>query len=271
VQSFATRVAPGATGTLTWANLKAGTYLIESGTHPSIQGAMGLYGVLVVTTPGTAYTGVTYNADIPLVLSEIDPVQNAAVAKAVGISTFSETRVWSGLPGACGSSTGAGDCYPPAVNYDPRYYLVNGVALDKTAIANSLFSTNPATATGTVLVRFVNAGLRMHVPSIVGATTGAGPSAGFALIAEDGNVLPGTPRIQSEVFLAAGKTYDVLINAPASGAAALPVFDRQLSLSTNNHRDGGMQAYIGVNGGGLPAVAGTTATANPDCHCPFFN
>jgi len=46
-----------------------------------------------------------------------------------------------------------------------------------------------------VLVRFVNAGLRMHVPSIVGAfaNTNAAPVPGFALIAEDGNVLPGAP------------------------------------------------------------------------------
>src|SRR5467141_937875 len=50
VQSFATEVLAGATASLTWSNLKPGTYLIESGTHPSIQGPMGLYGVLVVTT-----------------------------------------------------------------------------------------------------------------------------------------------------------------------------------------------------------------------------
>ena len=45
----------------------------------------------------------------------------------------------------------------------------------------------------------------MHVPSIVGSLTGTG-AAGFSLIAEDGNVLPGVPRVQSEVFMAAGKT-----------------------------------------------------------------
>jgi hypothetical protein len=150
------------------------------------------------------------------------------------------------------------------VNYDPRYYLINGVSLDKTALSKSLFATSPVTATGSVLVRFVNAGLRMHVPSIVGATTGGAPYGGFALIAEDGNVLPGTPRVQSEVFLAAGKTYDVAINAPTS-AAALPVFDRQLSLSTNNHRDGGMTAYIGVNGGVAPSgLTSAAVVANPD-------
>src|SRR6267154_6125934 len=93
VQSFSTEVAAGATTALTWLALRPGTYLIESGTHPSIQGPMGLYGMLVVTTApaagvaGTAYPAVgttpavTYNADVPLLLSEIDSVQNTAVAK----------------------------------------------------------------------------------------------------------------------------------------------------------------------------------------------
>ncbi|HEV7611755.1 MAG TPA: hypothetical protein VGO37_07775, partial [Steroidobacteraceae bacterium] len=95
VQSFATEVAAGATTTLTWKVPRPGTYLIESGTHPSIQGPMGLYGILVVTqapgggTAGVAYpaanptaTAVSYNADVPLLLSEIDPVQNNAVNTA---------------------------------------------------------------------------------------------------------------------------------------------------------------------------------------------
>ena len=69
--------------------------------------------------------------------------------------------------------------------------------------------------------------------------------------------------MQSNVLLPAGKTYDVLMNAPAAGAA-LPVFDRQLSLSTNNQRDGGMQAYINANGGTLPGAAtGVTPTTRP--------
>src|SRR6266436_4359507 len=109
VQSFATEVAVGTPQTLCWGvcgvtgapALKSGTYLIESGTHPSIQGPMGLYGILVVTNtttaPATAYpavgttAAVTYNADIPLLLSEIDPVQNAAVQAAVATVGFSET------------------------------------------------------------------------------------------------------------------------------------------------------------------------------------
>ena len=292
VQSFSTEVpgtTPATTTALTWTNLKPGTYLIESGTHPSIQGAMGLYGVLVVTTipagssPGTAYPAVTYNAEIPLVLSEIDPLQNSTVAAAVTTVGFTETAVWSGQPNGCGNPSSATylTCYPPAVNYDPRYYLVNGVAFDRSAVvagaSPSLFATTPAAnVTGTVLVRFVNAGLRMHVPAIVGAQTQTGsptvPTPGFSLIAEDGNVLPGIPRIQNEVFLAAGKTYDVMVNAPAAGAPALPVFDRQLSLSANNQRDGGMLAYIGANGGVAPAAAsaatGATAVADAYSYVP---
>ena len=281
VQSFSTEVGAGTTQSLTWTKPRAGTYLLESGTHPSIQGPMGLYGIVVVTTapvgatPGTAYPAaganpaVTYSAEVPVLLSEIDPVQNKAVNAAVNNAAFSETAVWSGLPGGCGnpSSTTYQSCYPPAVNYTPLYYLINGVAFNKTNPAASLIAASPAT-TGSatpVLVRFVNAGLRMHVPSIVGAQTGAGAS-GFALIAEDGNPLPGTPRVQSEVFLAAGKTYDVALNIP-TGSTPLPVFDRQLSLSANaTARDAGMLAYLGINGSTVPTGLTATAQANPDTY-----
>ncbi len=66
--------------------------------------------------------------------SEIDPVQNNAVNTAVNTAGFSETKVWSGQPDQCGnpSSPNYQTCYPPAVNYSPRYYLINGVAFDKT-------------------------------------------------------------------------------------------------------------------------------------------
>ena len=280
VQSFSTEVAAGATTAtaLTWLTPRPGTYLLESGTHPSIQGPMGLYGMVVVTDAvnGIAYPpvgttpAVTYNADASFLFSEIDPVQNNAVSTAVNTAGFSETMVWSGQPGGCGnpSSGTYHQCYPPAVNYSPLYYLINGVAFDRTNATSSLFPTTPATvASGTVLVRMVNAGLRMHIPSIVGAQTGTAIS-GFGLIAEDGNPLPGVTRVQNEVFMAPGKTYDVTINVPAAGGTALPIFDRQGSLSGNaTSRDAGMLAYISINGAGLP-LAGSlaAAVANPDTY-----
>jgi len=224
------------------------------------------------TTAGTAYPAVgttpavTYNAEIPFLFSEIDPVENNAVQTAVTTSGFSETMVWSGQAGGCGNpgSPTYRQCYPPAVNYTPLYYLIDGVAFNKTNASASLFLASPATAVaGTVLVRLVNAGLRMHVPSIVGSQTGTAVApattspAGFSLIAEDGNPLPGVPRVQSEVFMSAGKTYDVMINTPASFTTAIPIYDRELSLSGGaTARDTGMLAYISPNGVASTPVAG---------------
>jgi hypothetical protein len=327
--SEVTAVAPGtiASTSLAWANLRPGTYLLESGTHPSIQVPMGLIGMLVVTTPpsgttaGTAYPAVaattktaaipavSYNAEVPLEFSEIDPVQNKEVDQAVRTAGFSETKVWSGLPTdpntglpGCGNpaSSTYRTCYPPAVNYTPFYFLINGLAFDKANPTPSLFAatagvsgtpplpvTTGISSSGTLLVRLVNAGLRMHVPSIVGSQTqgfsGSGAAAtvsGFTLIAEDGNPIPSltAPRVKTEVFMAAGKTYDVKVNVPATpaGAAApasIPVYDRELSLSANSSvRDAGMLAYISVNGALLPATVGgaggifASANANPDTY-----
>ena len=77
--------------------------------------------------------------------------------------------------------------------------------------------------------------------------------------------------MQSEVFMAAGKTYDVMINASAPTTPlppALAVYDRELSLSANAiGRDAGMLAYISINGGGLPpAAAIKPAVANADSY-----
>ena len=344
VQSFSTEVGVGQTTSLTWTAPRPGTYLLESGTHPSIQGPMGLYGIVVVQGPGgQPYAGIpAISDDVSLLLSEVDPVQNAAVQKAVSTSGFSETATsgpWLGGPveaiavtsGGSGydpmnppavTFTGGGGgngaqatavvdpttgavteidvdpnnpgagytvapivtiaappvpsgttatavaalqlkgnslgncagtapaCYPPVVNYAPLYFMVNGVAFDKSHPAASLFQTTSGTlpTSGSILVRMVNAGLRMHVPAIVGSTTGGKP--GFGLIAEDANVLPGVTRIQNEVFMAAGKTYDVVIDAFSGNA--LPFYDRELSLSGNaSSHDTGMYAYIG-NSGSLP-------------------
>jgi hypothetical protein len=313
VQSFGTEVAAGAPATpLNWPVLKPGTYLLESGTHPSIQGPMGLYGILVVTAaptatagvetaPGTAYPAVVatgtavvpYDAEVPVLLSEIDPVQNNLVSFAVNAPGFSELTVWSGQPGGCGnpSTANAGNCYPPAVNYTPLYYMINGVAFNKTNPNASLFPITPATiapasgSTGSVLVRIVNAGLRMHVPSIVGSQVAGQTGAtnpivtGFKIIAEDGNPLPGVPKVQTDVFMAAGKVYDVMINGQTTSGttiapytSALAVYDRELSLSGNKtERDAGMLAYIGINGGALPITAGAGAFSPAVARADTYN
>ena len=317
-RSFVQEATPGGTQTYTWTTVRPGTFLIETGTYPSIQGPMGLYGVLVVSAApttakagtafaaGTAYSGkattgaaynITYDADVPLLLSEIDPVQNRSVehvaeieagcpvntgACSGTISAAIETAKWN--PTCAASNIKGSTCYPPAVDYTPLYYLVNGASFDKTAsITSAAAIASPNTAgatasTGNVLLRFVNAGLRLHMPAVSGLS--------MSLIAEDANVLPdvalgaakATPnlqvRVQSHLFLPAGKVFDVLINPPNNAAAgAAPtaytpntyvVFDRELSLSENAFRhESGMQAILQVAGAAItPLVAKAVVNDN---------
>ena len=269
VTSFATELPPKATAAteLIWANLKPGTYLYETGTQPSIQAPMGLYGVLIVTqapvpadtvgntpfVPGVAYpafgmrtvAAATYDSDVAMLFSEIDPVQNAAADAAAMAGTdwmkrFNDSK--------CGTK-----CYPAAVNYTPTYFLINGRAFDKTQPTLSALAVPATYSSGSVLVRLLNAGSRTHVPSIVGLS--------MAIVAEDGNLAPGTAKTQNEVLLTAGKTHDLLVKPPTSNSTSpayatvtFPVFDRTLSLTSNNQPDSGMQAFLQVAGGTLPTA-----------------
>lgn len=322
-----TNISPaGATPTY----LKPGTYLYETGSHPSLQAPMGLYGVLVVTyaplyeveaagTPdaeihlsndpraeGKAFPGayrgagpalasladVPYDADAVMLFSEIDAIQNAAV-DAAAVAGTSETIRWNDpqcaqsqkpAPIVNGVAQTQIPCYPAAVNYAPTYFLVNGKSYDQSNPARTsvalpdLRGSDNNALSGNVLVRMVNAGSRTHVPSIVGQP--------FHLIAEDGNVAPGMPKIQNEVNMPAGKTIDAIVrptrNATSYADAVFAFFDRALGLTTANQTAGGFEGYVvvttasnvtaspsgftaGVNtaigGSARPAVA---AQANPD-------
>src|SRR6202022_4320119 len=156
VQSFGTEVATTGTGTptaLTWTGLRPGTYLIESGTHPSIQGPMGLYGILVVTCapgatactiPGTAYPGVSYNAEVPLLLSEIDPAQNNAVQTAVNSLGFNESATIGpnlNVPVVSVTVTASGAGYTSA----PNVIITGGGGSGATATAT--INTDSTTST----------------------------------------------------------------------------------------------------------------------------
>jgi hypothetical protein len=301
VRSFVPEAAAlNGTQTYTWSGytaatgqgLKPGTYLIETGTYPSIQAPMGLYGVLVVTaapSTKTAYS-IRYDADVPLLLSEIDPLQNGAVEKLVevqsncpantgactaAVTQAVETAKWN--PTCAASTTAGTGCYPPAVNFTPTYFLVNGTSFDKTSTVSSAAGVPPSAQTGNVLLRFVNAGLRMHVPSVTGLN--------MSLVAEDGNVVQDVAlqaakggsssftynaKTQNEVFLAAGKVYDVVVNPAATGgsysASQFSIFDRQLSVSGNKFQhDTGMQAIVLVNsstGAITPLAQKTVVTDN---------
>jgi len=212
VRSFDTETVAGAVGTYAWTGVKEGTYLYHSGTHPQVQVQMGLYGTLVVT--GGGYPTVA--AEHVLLYSEIDPALHAAVAGG----TY-------GTP-----------AYPSTFDYVPKYFLINGKSYpDTTDIAVGLNQNE--------LLRFVNAGLKTHVPTLGGGLY-------MTLIAEDGNLYPFT-REQYSTELPAAKTIDATINVGTGGRYAL--YDRALYLTNAAATGGGMLTYINVApAGGAPTA-----------------
>ena len=199
VRSFAPATAALANGSYSWTDLKAGSYIFQSGNHPAKQVQMGLYGALLVS----GYAGIEYDNATVLLYSEIDPALHAPPAAA------------------------------KPLNYKPKYFLVNGQPY---ATGQAPVPTVPAG--GTQLLRFMNAGLKTHVPTILNAPY-------LQLIAEDGNLYPFV-RKQYSALLAPGKTIDALWTPAANGTYA--VFDRRNHLTSNGITGGGMYAHLSVGG-----------------------
>jgi VCBS repeat-containing protein len=128
VHSLSTAVASGGNGSFSWTNLKAGTFLLQSGSHPAKQVQMGLYGSVVVA----GYSDITYDNEALLLYSEIDPVLHAPAAAA------------------------------KPLNYKPKYFLINGQPY-----ATGQLPIAAGAAGQTLLIRLLNAGLKTHVPMLL--------------------------------------------------------------------------------------------------------
>ena len=115
-----------------------------------------------------SYPGV--HDEVTLLYSEIDPVLHSPATAATPLG------------------------------YHPRYYLVNGSESQSFPTAGD---TNHPT-----LLRFLNAGLDFHVPSLNNGY--------MSLVAEDGNVYPFTKE-QYSANLPAGKTIDALWHPTSAG------------------------------------------------------
>jgi len=205
---------PGGPISYTWSNIEPGTYLYHSGTHPAVQVQMGLYGAVtknaveadpIAMTPAEAYPGMTYDEEVALIYSEIDPALHAAVAG-----------------GTYGTAA-----YPSTIDYNPEYFLVNGEAADA---AGPIATPAPGS---NVLIRFLNAGLKDHAPEILGSH--------LSVIAEDGNLYPYT-RQHYSLLLAAGKTLDALFSPSTAGD--YHIFDRKLYRTNVATVQGAMHTYI---------------------------
>ena len=171
---------------------------------------------------------MTYNADVSLLFSEIDPVQNNAVSTAVNTAGFSETMVWSGQPGGCGNPSfrhlhtmlsAGGELHAASITSS------TALRFDKSNASSSLFPAGTSLGTHWNRIGAPGECWPADARSVDRwRANGNARSLGFGLIAEDGNPLPGVRRVQSEVFMAAGKTYDVMIERTCRGRDGPPDF-----------------------------------------------
>jgi FtsP/CotA-like multicopper oxidase with cupredoxin domain len=231
VRSFTAEAAMGGgTQSYTWNNLKPGTFLYHSGTHPQVQVQMGLYGAMTHdAVAGVAYAGVPYHNEVTLLFSEVDPVLHAAVANG---------RYGATPPDTLPPGLTAADYPSSTIDYAPKYFLINGQDLSDP----SLTPQDAGNAGQTTRLRLLNAGLQSRSPVLQGHY--------MRLVAEDGNPYP-YAREQYSAFLPALKTVDAVIT-PAE-AATYPIYDRRLAY--------GMLAHLTV-----AEAAGGTPLASPDAY-----
>lgn len=229
VQSMTHETAAGASGDYTWGDVQPGSYIYHSGTHMAVQVQMGLYGALRKDeATGTAYTGVPYDQEVSLFYSEIDPALHAAVD--------------DGSYGTTGPTS--------TIDYQPKYFLVNGAAYDGTG------APLPTAGTGNrTLLRMHNMGLRTIIPTVLGQH--------LSLVAEDGSAYP-YAREQYSVMLAAGKTRDAIFTPSATGDYA--IFDRSLNLTNAATGPGGQYSFLQVAGtaGGVSVLNDSYTMAEDD-------
>lgn len=277
VRSFDAETPADATTTTTYtwaaANVKEGTYLYQSGTHPSVQVQMGLYGPLIVYpgagqafgAPGSVYAAaatqggnaarpaVAYDTEAVILFSEIDPALHDAIA----------TGHYGPTPPLLNPQA---NWMTSTANYTPRHFLVNGAPYSPTSPAI------PAGNLGqTVLLRFLNAGLATKVPALQDSfnlilspptplATPTNPQVNLpymTIIAEDGYPVPWLKQ-QASLLLPAGKTMDAVITtttavgATTSPGANIAIYDRRVNLTNSPLTPGGQLTYLNV--GTIPAI-----------------
>jgi FtsP/CotA-like multicopper oxidase with cupredoxin domain len=225
VRAFtAEAAAKGGEATYTWTNFKPGTYLYQSGSHVAVQVQMGLFGgVKKDAAANQAYTGIAYDNEGILFLSEIDPALHAAVA---------------------GGTYGPNLAMTSTIDYAPKYFLVNGQA------EYTMTGVVPTIAVGSrVLVRFLNAGLLTRIPELLGAS--------MTLLSEDGNLSPYPTEKRNSIGLLAAKTMDVMVT-PETAGVTMSLFDRRGYTSLGTANGGGTQTGQVIPGLAAPPTTGTT-------------
>ena len=234
VTSFTSVTNPGDTQTYTWSNVRPGTFLYHSGTHPAVQVQMGLYGgVTKNAAAGEAYPGVAFENEVVLLYSEVDVALHEAIAS---------------------DDYGPGKSVTSTIDYNPGYFLVNGAPYPLAAPVYPAAAPHDLMTNERVLVRFLNAGLKTHVPMVYGAW--------MNVVAEDGRPYD-HPRRQYTAMLPAGKTADGILDIDSAGD--IPVIDRAHNLTSGGASGGGMLTYLTViEAPNIPATLPDTYSTDED-------
>jgi FtsP/CotA-like multicopper oxidase with cupredoxin domain len=219
-----------------WTNLRGGTFLYQSGTHPALQIQMGLYGCLKKNfwngTVIQAYDGVEFNNDFVLVFSEIDPALHDAVQA---------------------DDYGPDKSMTSTIDYEPKYFLINGQAFTSIQSPVSIGQVGER-----ILLRLVNAGIQSHV-AVVDNLRGS-------VIAEDGYTY-NYPNDLYAFDLPPAKTKDVLIEPQTEGIYTL--YDHALQLTNDMTVGGGMRVKLEVAAVPQPVASPGTPADSQEVVAPL--
>ena len=203
VRSFGAEAAAGGAESYSWTGVRPGSFIYHSGTHPQKQVYMGLYGAAIQdSATGEAYPAigaspaVTYDNEVVLFYSEIDPDMNNAIA---------------------------GGTHETSIFYHPRWFLVNGEPY-VAGMADITTGTGgaPLVAGKNVLLRLFSAAGETHVPVLQGMHMTLHAEDGLQYNYQDGaNVVAAAPREQYSAMLPPLKTKDAIVQAPAAGRYAV--------------------------------------------------
>lgn len=220
--------------TYTFRASSPGTYLYESGTNPSTQVEMGLYGALVVrsATAGQAYdvarTKYNPSREYLVLMHEIDPAFHSLVDKGLPTDfSLLHFRYW----------TINGRMFPDTVASNGAGYLPKQPygSLVRVKPYDPVLNPDPA------LIRIVNAGLANHPFHPHGFH--------LRVIAQDGRLLstPGGADASSEHFgdtVAAGSTQDALFTyvdtdkfCTGTSCTATGYSEKPIPVTLPNYRD----------------------------------
>ncbi len=225
VHSFRKETQPGKKGSYLW-DVRPGTFIYHSASHPAVQVQMGLYGGVKkdYKYKSQVYKKVPkrHHTEAVFFFSEVDPALHHAVAT---------------------NKYGTPD-YPSTLNYNPKHFLINGGNAKPYLVGGK--NTK-------VLLRLFNVGLESRVPTLLGPN--------WDEIAENGYPYTYSKKDQYSTLLTAMKTKDVILTIPESARRGdkYPLFDRMLGLNHNaglvnnitddddiNDPESGMLTYLQV-------------------------